>query len=240
MCGGSIGGIPHPTTDLCHVYDHTAARGQQWSYLPSLPAKRAGAGIVYDKISNSLIFGGGSFLINNTLRSSTTDYNDVWQLNLGNVNTGWVRKANFPYFGNHLGSVTVLKNGVERHYFLGGQLKANEPKGNLRDVFEYIPTSDTWVRRASMLFERSHFSSSTTPYKQCGIIIAGGARNGNTTSQRLTDVSYYNIETDSWIKIGDIPDARNTPICTININDGYYYCITGAVAGPWGYRRKID
>ena len=30
LCGGSVGGLPHPTTDLCHAYTHTAPAGQKW------------------------------------------------------------------------------------------------------------------------------------------------------------------------------------------------------------------
>jgi hypothetical protein len=239
LCGGSIGGLPHPTTDLCHVYKHFNPPGTQWGYLPKLPAKRSGGGLRYSKSRNSLFYAGGSFLINVTQRSSTTDFIDVWELSLGNINAGWSRKqSNFPYKGNHLGTSTLYHNGRERHFFMGGQKGAFEPGGNIPDVFEYDADTDIWTRRASMLFERSHFSASTTPYKNCGIIIAGGARNGSPTSLRLTDISYYSIETDTWVKIGDMPDPRNTPICTIHA--GYYYCITGAVATPWSYRRRIE
>lgn len=239
LCGGSVGGLPHPTTDLCHVYAHSNPPGTQWSYLPKLPAKRAGGGMRYSKARNSLIYAGGSFLVNVTQRSSTTDFTDVWELDFDDVGAGWVRKiSNFPYKGNHLGTASVFYQGAERHFFVGGQKGAFEPGGNIPDFFEYSADTDTWTRRASMLFERSHFSSSTTTYKNCGIIIAGGARNGSPTSQRLTDISYYSIEMDTWIKIGDLPDPRNTPICSIR--EGYYYCITGSVAQPWSYRRQIE
>ena len=116
-CGGYTGGIEGPFAAIpqCFVYTHGNAPGTQWSYLPNLPAKRAGGGLVYDKASNSLIFASGAEV------KGEPDKTDTWVLALDNVVGGWQSRRPSPYGGNHLGSTTVSYGGVEYHYILGGK-----------------------------------------------------------------------------------------------------------------------
>lgn len=75
-----------------------------------------------------------------------------------------------------------------------------------------------------MPMARGHASSSTLAYG-CGFIIIGGALNGGVMT---ADISYYDIDTDTWTKIGDLPKEKNTPVCVIypdwNGGDDWLHC----------------
>ena len=105
----------------------------------------------------------------------------------------------------------------------GGQCAQNEKTGNQPDNVELDYDKKVWIRRANITNARGHASSSTVPYG-CGFIMAGGAmNNGNHTS----DISYYNIETNSWTKIGDLVYEINTPIVRL---EERFYCQTGGIS----------
>ena len=57
---------------------------------------------------------------------------------------------------------------------------------------------------------------------------------------RCSDVSYYDIASDSWSKIGDLPNAINTPVCDVDIEGGWYYCFTGWATGKFATKIKIE
>jgi N-acetylneuraminic acid mutarotase len=136
-----------------------------------------------------------------------------------------------PYTGNHLSFVTAKDaNGNERHYFSGGQEQENEYDGNKVDHYEYIPATDTWVRRQNLPMSRGHTSSSTRPIG-CGYIVVGGC----TNAERLNDVTYYDIATDTWTKIGELPVRVNTPVCDIHRPSNTLYCETGYVTGKLSF-----
>lgn len=238
ICGGYIGRHPGPATNICLQYNVTAPNSSQWSYLPSLPFNRSGAGMIYDAVSNSLLFTTGSSRPDSKNLIHTIDHNETWKLNLSNIKAGWILKTPIPYSANHVGSVTVNYKGIkERHYILGGQKSEDEKNSNLDNVYEWDNISEKWIQRKSMLFPRGHFSSSTVPYKQCGFIIAAGAIN---KFKKTNDVSYYNIETDTWYSIGTLPAGLNTPVCDIGA-DNYFYCETGNVVGApkFSWRQQI-
>lgn len=117
---------------------------------------------------------------------------------------------------NHISYVTAQDGtGRHRHFFLGGQEKELERTHNFNDIHEWISETETWVSRTDMLIPRGHASYSAIPYpKAHGFIIIAGSTNGGVTS----DISYYNIDTDVWVHIGDFASKINTPICAI-VND---------------------
>jgi N-acetylneuraminic acid mutarotase len=118
--------------------------------------------------------------------------------------------------------------------YVGGQISEQENNGNLDELYEYEPLSDTWRVRQKMPFARSHASSSTLPYG-CGFLIAGGAVNGNGIRTQTSDISYYDLSTDSWTHIGFMYMDIKTPIC--GIQDDYLYCTSGYVQRT--HRRKL-
>ena len=69
----------------------------------------------------------------------------------------------------------------------------------------------------------------------CGFLIAGGSSN---EFGKVMDISFYDIPSDSWTKIGDLPVAINTPVC--DLYEEYLYCVTGwDDSRHFAFRRKI-
>jgi N-acetylneuraminic acid mutarotase len=236
MCGGYVGGEPYPVTSECFMYHHANQKGSQWTTIPSIPGKRSGGGMIHDQGRNSLIFATGASRDNKTDLNTTIDHSDVWELSLDNMSGGWKSKTNIPYQANHVGAVSVLHNGKQHHFFMGGQLRADEAGGNLDFVYEYNSTSSRWDQRAPLPVPRGHFSSSTVPDRNgCGFFVLGGAINGG---KRTADVLYYSVANNLWMKLGEMPSARNTPVCGISA-DNYLYCQGGNLAAKFSWRHKL-
>jgi hypothetical protein len=126
------------------------------------------------------------------------------------------------------------------HYQLFFEVSENEVTGNLGHHYEFIPSTETWIQRASMPIPRGHAASSTRAIG-CGYIIAGGTINnpviGSTQRIRTSDVSYYDIYSDVWtMSIGTLPAIGATPIVDIH-NNGYMHFIN---ALPLSSRRRIS
>ena len=235
LCGGYVGAHPGPATNLCWKYDHSAARGMQWSTMPSLPGQRSGGGMIHDSVRNTLLFATGASRPNPLDPIFTIDHPDVWQLDLNNINAGWVTKPILPYQGNHIGFVTLNYGGQERHFFLGGQHGEEEKTSNLAHMYEWDASGEKWIERKSLLFPRGHFSSSTNALSTgCGFVISGGATNdGGQTSE----VHYYDLPTDTWSVLGNLKSRLNTPVCSIQSN--YLYCESGHINKPFSWRTQI-
>jgi hypothetical protein len=236
MCGGYIGGHPGLHVDNCLIYNHAMSpgSGQQWSSFAPLPdGGRAGGGMVYDTARDTLYFAAGA---QRPIKGNPNadDYNNTWKLSLSNPADGWVSTTPIPIRGNHMSFVTARDaTGKERHYFLGGQLSENECCGNIAENYEFDAVDEVWIRRQAMPFTRGHAGSSTRAIG-CGFIIAGGTTNG---SGKISDVSYYDIPKDEWIRIGDLTLPINTPVC--DHNGGYLYCETGRPKDKFSWRRQI-
>jgi hypothetical protein len=132
-----------------------------------------------------------------------------------------------------LSSVTAKDNtGAERHFFFGGQQLGNEWSGNVKDNYEYIVASDTWVKHTEMPFSRGHTSASSTAFG-CGFITAGGSTN---EFGKTSDISYYDIPSQTWTSVGSLTEKVNTPICDIYTpppdtgGTQLYHCVT-----PFGF-----
>jgi hypothetical protein len=237
ICGAYVGPTPGPDSDICLKFTPNNGSGSQWSFLPKMPISRGGGGLLHIQATNSLLYATGS-----TRRGSTVDYQDVYELFLDNLSAGWIERQDIPYKANHVSHVTAIYQGKQRHYIAGGQIQQKESDGNQRDNYEWDGTNKVWIKRADMKLARGHASSSTVGYG-CGYLMIGGAIN---TGSKTSDISYYAIDTNTWMKIGDLPKAINTPICDIvhlgtngNIDD-WLYCQTGAVSGEFSYKRRLS
>ena len=93
---------------------------------------------------------------------------------------------------------------------------------------------NTWTQKANMTIATGHTSSSTIPFKNCGLFIMGGAVNGN---KRTSEIYYYSIGSNNWTLVGNLKDALNTPVCSIY--GDWVYCQSGHVWGPFSWRKKI-
>jgi hypothetical protein len=211
-----------PASPQCFLYTHGNVPGTQWTSLPNLPDQRAGGSLLYSKARHSLIFATGASI------KDTFDWYTVWELSLHNTTAGWKSRNNIPYRANHVGGATVTYGGVERHYVLGGQNASNEQYGNYNMLYEYIANTDTWTRKADMPQATGHISASTLAYNDCGVIILGGANNC---------WCHTSIGSNNWTKIGDLPVALNTPVCSI-VND-WLYCQSGVAWGNFSWKAQL-
>lgn len=210
---------PHIST--CLVYDHSKGKGKQWEFFPDLPEGRAGGGMVYDPIRNALIFAGGAERPK-AGNANAVDYKHAWMYEFDSP--GWKTLPDIPFLSNHMSyASTKDASGKVRHYFVGGQIGENEYTGNIDVNYEWDAIGEKWIKRADMPFTRGHASSSTNAVP-CGYIIAAGSTN---EFGKTKDISYYDIASDSWTKIGELPNAINTPVCGIDFARGMYYCETG-------------
>jgi Kelch motif len=237
VCGGYIGASQSKTSSQCFQYTHTNAAGTQWTNLPNIPGPRAGSSMWYNTGRNSLIVATGSTRHNVGDPDTVVDAFDVWELMLDNTSVGWTSRANMPVRANRVGFTTIMYQGIERHYVMGGQIGVKEFNDNLDYLYEYNPNENKWTPQKSMPYPRSHFMSSTIPYKTCGFIIVGGAVQ---LGGKTRDISYYSIASNNWTKIGDLPSARNTPVC--GIAGEYLYCQGGIgdSFSTFSWRRKIS
>jgi N-acetylneuraminic acid mutarotase len=233
-CGGFVNGTSPglPARKECFMYSHENALGSQWTRIPDLPDIRAGGAMFYDSIRNSIFYAtGADFHSPNPPRP--VDWSTVWELSLANP-IAWTARSASPYKANHVGFTTVVYQGVERHFMMGGQEAHNEWSGQLNRTYEYVSTTDTWIQRASMLSGTSHIQSSVIPYNNCGVLVVGGKNNLASVS---SDVVYYDIGTNTWSKIGTTPTSISASVC--DVIDGYLYCQTGCIGCKFSYRIPI-
>jgi hypothetical protein len=210
---------------------------KQWTRLLDLPEEgRAGGSLHYITSSNSLLYTTGAHRPYLGLRY-TVDHNTTWQYYFDQPTEGWIQRRDLPYMGNHVSSVAGVYQGVERYVVFGGQKKENEPEGNQDHMFEWNDTTKLWTPLKKLTLARGHASTSTIKYK-CGIITAGGAIN---LRHKTSDISFYSFDTDTWSKIGDLPQIVNTPVCDVvydymNTRKDYLYCQTGPVNKKFSWR----
>jgi hypothetical protein len=177
--------------------------------------------MVYDPNRKALIFAGGA--VRPTAgRPTSVNQPQTWMYEFDNP--GWKAMSDINFLSNHMSYVSTKDaTGKTRHYFAGGQTGENEVSGNVADNYEWDAMAERWIERRDMPFTRGHASSSTTAVP-CGYIIAGGATN---EFGKTNDVSFYDINSNSWTKIGELPMSLNTPVCAIDFVAGTYYCETG-------------
>lgn len=178
--------------------------------------------MVYDPARNALIYAAGAERpqLGNP---HAVDQLQTWMYEFA---TGtWRALPDIPFFSNHISHATTTDAlGQIRHFFVGGQIGENEITGNIDVHYEWDAVNEAWLPRARMPFTRSHASSSTNAVPSCGYILAAGSTN---EFGKTADITYYDIATDSWTKLGELPFAVNTPVCAIDFVGGMYYCETG-------------
>ena len=226
MCGGYLGIRPGRQVASCFVYDQSKAPGNgQWSTFTNLPKGSAGAGMIFDGATRMLYYsGGGQRRTPGSI--DTTDVSFTWKISIDTPSSGWVRSTPFPFKANHLSAVTTTTTmGQERHFFVGGQIGENELDGNVGDMFEFLPSTERWIRRASLPSNRSHTTISTRAIG-CGFIMAGGTLNSITEKKnRTSEILYYDVPTNSWLTIGSIPLPGATPPVFID-DDGFIHYVS--------------
>lgn len=234
FCGGYVAGSLGVHNGSCFQYDHSIAPGmRQWTNISSLPdGGRAGGGMIYDSTIDALIYSAGSHRPKQHV-ALAIDYQNTWMYSLRNPEAGWVPKADIPFKGNHMNFVTAHdETGKERHYFFGGQHGDNEETGNTDEMFEYNAVTDVWTKRQSIPYPLGHAAATVRPIG-CGFIVAGGRLNHGLSKA----ITYYDIPTNTWTKIGDLTQEIHTNVCVIA--NGFLRCETGWATGTFSWKRSI-
>jgi len=163
----------------------------KWSKLPSLPLTLFGGSVVYEESTNQLIHSFGAYT------GKFADSYDTWVLDLDNINDGLIEKKSTTFPGNYLAMTNAQDQfGKKCNFFMGGQKGGNESLGNQVHIVDYIPSEDRWEARADMPIAHGHASWSAEPIS-CGFILMGGTINAKPRT-RTTDISYYDIASDTW------------------------------------------
>jgi N-acetylneuraminic acid mutarotase len=235
-----VGGDPGPETDVCYIYDHTVTPGNgQWKLLPKMPFGRSGGGLFKSKALNTLIYAGGA---ERPVGGNTKDFPQTWKLPLvadgsAAAVTQWQPTTDTPLISNHMSYVTAVDNaGAEHHYVMGGQRDGAEGDGNFDDIYEFNPVTEVWTQRQDMPLTRGHASASTRAVS-CGFIIIAGTSN---LIGKITDISYYDIPTNTWTKVGELTKAINSPVCDIDFKNKVLYCETGDPGGKFSKKISIE
>lgn len=228
ICGGFLGNAPGRSVSNCFRYSLDTNR---WEPLPSLPVVSGGGGMVYIGQKRSLFFASGTDRPSGKFGGK--DLSDSFMLSLDNLAGGWVRKAPLSNARNHMAAVSARG----RYFFVGGQHKEDEKRGNQATVEEYRWRTNAWVKRSDIPLPLGHVAASTVQYKS-GFLVVGGI----TQERRLHDaVLYYDVLTDKWKNVGVYPRKVQSPIC--GVLGLTLHCATGQ-GGPgtaaFGYSRRLS
>lgn len=235
FCGGYTGARLGNHNGSCFEYDHSKVPGSgQWTNLTSLPdGGRSGGGMIYDATMDALVYSAGSHRPIRGVKSAV-DFNDTWMYSLTNPSAGWVPKAAIPFLGNHMNFVTAKDEmGRPRHFFFGGQRGDNETRGNTNEMYEYNAVLDLWTQRQSIPYAVGHAAASARAIG-CGFMISGGSVNGGLTSA----ITYYDIPTNTWTKIGDLTERTHANVCVIA--NEVLRCETGKATSTFSWMRSIS
>lgn len=235
FCGGYIGGSHGIHNGSCFEYDHSIAPGSgQWTNFTSLPdGGRSGGGMIYDETLDALVYSAGSQRPRQGIRGAI-DFQNTWMYSFANTTAGWVSKRDIPFHGNHMNFITAKDQfGKERHFFFGGQHGDEEETQNTDEMYEYNAITDTWTQRQSIPYPLGHAAASTRAIG-CGFIVAGGRTNSGLTSA----ITYYDIPTNTWTKIGDLTNQIHTNVCVI-ANNTLLRCETGWATGTFSWKTSI-
>jgi hypothetical protein len=146
---------------------------------------------------------------------------------LNDPSTGWLPKAKIPFVGNHMNYVTANDD------LFGGQRGNNETRGNTNEMFEYDAILDIWPQRQSIPYAVGHAAASARAIG-CGFIFSGGSVNDGLTIA----ISYYDIPTNKWTKIGDLTETTHANVCVLA--NGMLLCDTGNIDGIFSWIRSIS
>ncbi len=156
---------------------------------------------------------------------------DTWEFNP--VTNQWVQKRDF---GDTTGSNVVLNNypGTARYgasaFSIGGKgYVTSGYDGNYqKDLFEYNPTNDTWVRKQS-LGGKGRYLSTVWVYNGLAYVVSGLGSSGN-----LNDLWAYNPSSNTWTE-----KRKTTNASTESYDDDYSdisrYGAVSFVMGNKGY-----
>jgi N-acetylneuraminic acid mutarotase len=221
--GGQYGGgIPgRPSSDVWR-YDTV---DDLWTrdVLPDLPEDRYGGAMSFT--DNKLYFFGGD------RPDRVTVANDLWVLDLNNVNAGWVSKASLPdgLSGDHISAAVV--DGVI--YAVGGEhghaatQDDDAPYIQHDFLMAYDPRTDAWTRKADLPEGISHAESGTLVINGKIVVLGGQIDDIQVTA----DVRVYDPASDTWSLLTPLPEDRKGGVA--GYLDGKLFYTNGQRERDW-------
>ncbi len=207
IVGGRVGNDPGPVTNKVWVYNLTT---NSWSAGPTLPAARAGGGLV--RLGRRLhLFGGfGPTACN-------SDKGDHFVYDLDNPGAGWRNiLAPLPNPRNHFGTAAI----GGKIYAIGGQYGHDCGGGlDVKLVHVYDAATNTWTRKKDLPYANSHWEPGTFALDG-KILVVGGEANGK-------NVLRYDPAADTWTVLDQLPVALIAPSAKV-IDDKFVVSHGGA------------
>lgn len=196
MAGGFKGDHPGPATDEVWRYDTVL---DEWFSGPKLPEKRAGGALA--KVGQNLHYLGG------TASDRDTTYDNHWILDLNNLDAGWKDAPALPQARIHLSAAATQGN----LYAIGGQIRHDHDPVDLKSLYQFNPTTNSWSTKADLPSGRSHFEPGTLTYDGSIIIVGGRANQNGYGFGQLNWVTLYDTAKNKWCELRALPLALIAP-----------------------------
>ncbi len=182
------------------------AIADSWSDVASFPGEVRGASfnfVVGTKVYMGLGINGGGY-----------HKSDVWEFD---VNTyQFVQKQNFPFESRWAGaSFSISNNG----YVGMGNLNWNYSDPNSKDLYQYNPSNDTWIQKASLPLTQGRYATDGFSIGDAGYIIGGEATNPLVL---YNDFWKYNPNLDSWEQMPNYGGGGQNYLHSFVINQTVY------------------
>ncbi len=150
-------------------------------------------------------------------------FNDWWEYDP--ATNGWTKKHNFPG-GRRNSSAGFAVDG--KGYVCSGEKRTGNVDSYPNDLWQYDPTSDTWVQKANMPglgFAATGLDGIVNSGVHYGFVVAGGPGG----------CLLYNPATDTWGTLPDVPGGSRHNFAAFMINRSLV--IGGGSGGSFGYGR---
>lgn len=183
------------STNTVQVYNTIT---NSWSIGPELPISQSAGAAAYSE--GKIHFLGGQIL------DSIAKIGEHYILDVNDSIPSWQTAAQLPNPRINLGAVAL--NG--KIYAMGGQQTLDSLQQDLTFLDQYDLLTDSWIRKADLPAPRSHIGGSTMTHNN-KIIIVGG----KIGDSLLADIIEYNIETDGWAALCQLPTTPTTAVAEV-------------------------
>ena len=139
----------------------------------------------------------------------------------------WTQRTQPPVLAHHYQAVTV----GETVYVIGAYEGGFPNETPIANIYEYTPSTDTWIQGALIPEARQRGSAGAVVYNG-EVYIVGGSVGGHTGGATFpTMFDKYNPVTDAWTELPDIPRGRDHFHAAV-VDDKLY--VVGGRAGAIG------
>jgi N-acetylneuraminic acid mutarotase len=208
-----------------------------WSYSPTTDSWTQVASMPASVRRNAVSFVIGSLAYVGTGIDSSESFTgvmlkDFWEYNP--ATNSWTSKADYP--GGY-GAGVYFSTGFavgDKGYICGGKVG---PSSYVNDLWEYKPTTDTWLQRASF--------PGGVRYQHVSLVLDLYAYVGFGTDENVNrkDWWQYNPGTNLWTQMNDFPGSERASSSTFVLGNRGYVLLGsdgGFLDETWEYNRWSD